>query len=156
MLHFVPLKDGEQLFEEHSVGSQMYIVYQGSCKAVANITDDKTGDVRQVVLNTFKEGDFFGEISLLLAMPRTASIIGISLFLCHVTGVPQVVSCFGVCCSVVRPATSPSLLLELRKDDFQKFLKLTPNLPFNDLLKRRFANHFKKYKVSRSIRTRHS
>jgi len=44
-------------------------------------------------------------------------------------------------------ATAPSLLLELRKDDFQKFLKLTPNLPFNDLLKRRFANHFKKYKV---------
>lgn len=119
MLHYVPLKEGAVLFEEGSLGTQMFIVYQGTLKAVAKVRDEGKETHKEVILNSFKEGDFFGEISLIMGMPRTAAIV----------------------------ATSPALLLELRKDDFQNFLKLTPNAPFYDLMKRRFANHFKKYKV---------
>ena len=119
LLIYVPLRKGEVLFQEGSLGSEMYIVYQGGCQAVAKRIDEETGESHDVVLNSFQEGDFFGEISLIMDMPRTASII----------------------------ASEDTLVLELRKDDFHNFLKLTPNLHFHDLMKRRFANHFRKYKV---------
>jgi CRP-like cAMP-binding protein len=164
MLHYVPLKKGQRLFEEGSLGSSLYIVYRGGCEAVATVSDAKTeedatgsgavaaapaaaslgyagggpgvanpagggaaagasgsenGGRREVVLNTFGEGDFFGEISLVMGMPRTASIL----------------------------ATQDSLLLELRKDDFSNFLRMTPSFDFQELMKRRFANHFRKYRV---------
>ena len=41
-------QENEVLFDEHSVGSQMYIVYQGACKAVAKVADDKTGELKEV------------------------------------------------------------------------------------------------------------
>ena len=64
------------MFEEGSLGSQLYIVYLGHLKAVARMVDDGQDTATDVVLNEFKEGDFFGEISLVMGMPRTASIVG--------------------------------------------------------------------------------
>eukprot|EP00475_Leptophrys_vorax_P029644 TRINITY_DN4375_c0_g2_i1.p1 TRINITY_DN4375_c0_g2~~TRINITY_DN4375_c0_g2_i1.p1 ORF type:complete len:629 (+),score=169.02 TRINITY_DN4375_c0_g2_i1:34-1887(+) len=115
MLHYVPLKEGSILFEEGSIGRNLYLVYQGTVNAISI----KEG--QEVLLNTIKEGQFFGEIGLMIDMPRTATIV----------------------------AVDDSLLLELRKDDFQNFLQLAPNCEsnFKAIMKKRIAEHFRKYNV---------
>jgi CRP-like cAMP-binding protein len=99
-------------------GNSMYIVHQGSVKAVTV----KNG--QELMLGLIDQGKFFGEIGLMIDMPRTAQI----------------------------RACEKSLLLEIRKADFQNFLAVanTPALRKNldDLLKRRTAEHFRKYNVS--------
>jgi CRP-like cAMP-binding protein/Ca2+-binding EF-hand superfamily protein len=71
-------------------------------------------------LKQFTKNDIFGEISLIMDIPRTASIT----------------------------ATHPCLLLELQRDSFQKFLKLVPNtVNLHNIMKQRTAEHFRKYKV---------
>jgi CRP-like cAMP-binding protein len=115
MLHYVPLKQGNILFSEGSIGRNLYLVYQGTVNAVSM----KEG--QEVVLNTIKEGQFFGEIGLMIDMPRTATIV----------------------------AVDDSLLLELRKEDFQNFLQLAPSCEqnFKAIMKKRIAEHFRKYNV---------
>jgi hypothetical protein len=73
---------------------------------------------REFVAGEFKENDCFGEISLFLSVPRTASIV------CHM------------------PDT---LLLELRRSEFVQFLKLLPNVnTIETLMRQRTAEQFKK------------
>jgi CRP-like cAMP-binding protein len=121
MLHVVPLKAEEVLFfdgDDNEDGNSMYIVYDGLLQAVA-LDDDNT----EKVLNTFEPGVFFGEIALLIDMPRTATVV----------------------------ARERSLLLELKKSDFVSFLRLnhSPTMEANltDLLKKRIAESFRKYHV---------
>jgi CRP-like cAMP-binding protein len=118
MLHYVPLKKNSVLFEEGSIGRNLYIVYQGAVDAVS-YKDQMKKDY--VVLSTIKEGQIFGEIGLMIAMPRTATII----------------------------ALNDSLLLELRKEDFQNFLTLAPSCEenFKAMMKKRIAEHFRKYNI---------
>jgi len=115
MLHYVPLKKDAVLFPEGSIGRSLYLVYQGSVDAISE-KDGKT-----IVLNHITEGGFFGEISLMIDMPRTATIVG----------------------------KDDCLLMELKKEDFQNFLKLAPETGsrFQVEMKRRIAEHFRKYKV---------
>ena len=47
------------------MGREMYILVRGEAEVV-----DEAGDV----LKTFKDGDFFGEIALLMHTPRTATV----------------------------------------------------------------------------------
>eukprot|EP01006_Ploeotia_vitrea_P048887 TRINITY_DN67286_c7_g1_i1.p1 TRINITY_DN67286_c7_g1~~TRINITY_DN67286_c7_g1_i1.p1 ORF type:complete len:743 (+),score=360.85 TRINITY_DN67286_c7_g1_i1:38-2230(+) len=121
LLHFVPVSNGDYLFREGDIGESLFIVYQGEVHAVAKQmdADGKVEQDEEITLRTFKEGDFLGETGLIMGMPRTASIV----------------------------ARADSLLLELRKDDFQNFLKLVPNLNFQEKMKTRIAEHFRKYKV---------
>lgn len=72
------------------------------------------------VLKTFHKNDMLGEMALIMNIPRTASI----------------------------KAVKPSLLLELHKDSFSKFIKLVPSTTnLHTILKSRTAEHFRKYNI---------
>ena len=51
-------KDGDTIFEENSIGKEMYIILTGNAKVI------KKKDGAETTLATLEEGDFFGEMSL--------------------------------------------------------------------------------------------
>jgi CRP/FNR family transcriptional regulator len=61
--------DSEVIFEEGSVGAEMFIVYSGRVR----LTTHAPG--HEVVLGEVGPGDFFGEMSLVDASPRTATAV---------------------------------------------------------------------------------
>lgn len=61
-------KDGSIIFEENSIGKEMYIILSGNVKIIK-----KKGDV-ETVIATLGEGDFFGEMSLFDNYPRSATV----------------------------------------------------------------------------------
>ena len=61
-------KDGDIIFEENSVGREMYIILTGKAKVIK-----ERGDV-ETTLATLEEGDFFGEMSLFDNNPRSATV----------------------------------------------------------------------------------
>jgi CRP/FNR family transcriptional regulator len=63
----VSLKSGDTLFEAGSVGNEMYIIRSGRIK-VYRVYD---GD--EITFAEFREGDAFGEMSLIDEYPRSAS-----------------------------------------------------------------------------------
>jgi len=66
------VKKGEIIFYQSDESRDLYIVLEGSVKACLIDPEDK-----ELVLNIFKKGDFFGELSLLDGRPRSATIIAI-------------------------------------------------------------------------------
>ena len=60
-------KDGCIIFEEESVGKEMYIIISGKVKIIK-----KKGTV-ETILATLEEGEFFGEMSLFDSNPRSAT-----------------------------------------------------------------------------------
>ncbi len=58
---------GEIIFSEGDIGTEMYIVQSGTVELLKAIG----GETR--VLSTLEKGDFFGEMSVLEDVPRTAS-----------------------------------------------------------------------------------
>ena len=117
MFHYVPLCSGKILFEAGSIGQSMYIVHSGKVKA--HILDKESN--RELVLAEVGVGNFFGEISLLVDIPRTATITAIE----------------------------DSLLLELRKSDCKTMMQLLPEMyeAFDQLMKERTAEHFRHYDI---------
>jgi len=88
------LKPGEILFRKGDSGSSMYIIETGSVEiSVPSETDQK--DIR---ISLLSQGDFFGELSLVDGLPRTAKAT----------------------------ATTDAGLLEMRRDDFIKFVTDRP------------------------------
>lgn len=61
----IDLGAGRQLATENADGQEFVVIIEGS----ANVTQ---GDV---VINTMRSGDFFGEIALVTGQPRTASVV---------------------------------------------------------------------------------
>jgi CRP/FNR family cyclic AMP-dependent transcriptional regulator len=115
LLRAVALRDGDVLFEEGSLGQSLFIISEGNVVARARAED---GTVKR--LHEFKDNDMFGEIALIMDIPRTADIV----------------------------ALSDTMLFELHRDSFQRFLKLVPgNLQLQSVMKERTAEHFRKYKV---------
>lgn len=57
---------GDYIFRAGQYGRHMYFISRGTVDIVA--ADGKT------ILNTLKDGDFFGEVALLFSQPRTASV----------------------------------------------------------------------------------
>lgn len=64
--------DSEIIFEEGSVGAEMFIVYSGRVRLTTNAPG------HEVVLAEVGPGDFFGEISLVDSSPRTAKATAIA------------------------------------------------------------------------------
>ena len=58
---------GEIIFSEGDIGTEMYIIQSGTVELLKSIG----GETR--VLSTLEKGDFFGEMSVLEDLPRTAS-----------------------------------------------------------------------------------
>ena len=58
----------EVIFEENSPGAEMYIVHSGRVRLFAH---GENGE--EVTLATVKEGDFFGEMTLIDKSPRSAT-----------------------------------------------------------------------------------
>ncbi|MBT3877936.1 MAG: cyclic nucleotide-binding domain-containing protein [Candidatus Scalindua sp.] len=61
-------KDGDTIFEENSIGKEMYIILSGNTEIIK-----KRGGV-ETTLATLEEGDFFGEMSLFDNSPRSATV----------------------------------------------------------------------------------
>ena len=66
------LKVGEQAMLEGDPGDSMFIISTGEVRATVE------RDGRQVPVATFRDGDFFGEMAVLLGEPRTATVTRIS------------------------------------------------------------------------------
>jgi CRP-like cAMP-binding protein len=61
-------KDGDNIFEENSIGREMYIILTGKVKVI------KERDGVETTLATLEEGEFFGEMSLFDNNPRSATV----------------------------------------------------------------------------------
>eukprot|EP01006_Ploeotia_vitrea_P036819 TRINITY_DN66061_c7_g4_i2.p1 TRINITY_DN66061_c7_g4~~TRINITY_DN66061_c7_g4_i2.p1 ORF type:complete len:434 (-),score=256.01 TRINITY_DN66061_c7_g4_i2:999-2300(-) len=97
MFRFRALSEGEILFAEWQFdeqdGNPLYFLYRGQVDVCVR---DRSG--QQKVVSQLKEGEFFGEVGMVVHMPRTATI----------------------------RARTQCLLLELRAADFHNFLQLAP------------------------------
>ncbi len=74
-----PLKDsqlafsaGERIFSQGELGTEMFIIQEGEVEIVKHIGGESH------VLSRLEKGDFFGEMALLEAMPRTADAVAVS------------------------------------------------------------------------------
>jgi len=61
------LKEGEYVFREGELGTEMYIINEGKVEIINQVGDE------QQVLAVLEKGDFFGEMSVLEELPRAAS-----------------------------------------------------------------------------------
>ncbi len=64
----VELAAGEWVFEEGTLGTEMYIVQEGRVEILKRVGDED----RQ--LSVLEKGDFFGEMALLEGLPRAAGV----------------------------------------------------------------------------------
>lgn len=64
------VKKGKVIFYQYEESTDLYIILEGSVKASLSDSEGK-----ELVLNIFKKGDFFGELSLLDGKPRSATIV---------------------------------------------------------------------------------
>jgi CRP/FNR family transcriptional regulator, cyclic AMP receptor protein len=85
------------LFSKGDESNALYMIREGRTKAV--ITDDQG---KEIVLNTFGPGDYFGEIAFLSEEPRTATVV----------------------------TTSPTEVLILYRRDFKEVLTKHPDVMF--------------------------
>jgi CRP/FNR family transcriptional regulator, cyclic AMP receptor protein len=64
----IDLREGKELTREGAAGREFFVIIEG--------TAEVTRGNRK--LNTLSDGDFFGEISLLTRLPRTATVTAVS------------------------------------------------------------------------------
>ncbi|HET8796485.1 MAG TPA: cyclic nucleotide-binding domain-containing protein [Thermoanaerobaculia bacterium] len=74
-----PVKDsqlafnaGERIFAQGDLGTEMFIIQEGEVHIVKHIAGE------QHILSRLEKGDFFGEMALLEAMPRTADAVAVT------------------------------------------------------------------------------
>lgn len=65
----VPFKKGEVIFKEGENGSEMYVIQSGKVEIYKEVNGEK---IYSIIL---EKGDFFGEMSLLESLPRTANAV---------------------------------------------------------------------------------
>ncbi|MBW1988846.1 MAG: Crp/Fnr family transcriptional regulator [Deltaproteobacteria bacterium] len=90
LLRFQKVRAGEVLFRKGSEGTTLYIIQKGCVKIVL---PSRLGD--EMIITLFTAGEFFGELSILDGMPRSADAV----------------------------AVEPTELLLLSRNDFLHFLK---------------------------------
>lgn len=64
----VEVKEGDWVFQEGTLGTEMYIVQEGRVEIVSSVGEEE----RQ--LSILEKGDFFGEMALLEGLPRAAGV----------------------------------------------------------------------------------
>mmetsp|Transcript_15847 Transcript_15847/g.31022 ORF Transcript_15847/g.31022 Transcript_15847/m.31022 type:complete len:643 (+) Transcript_15847:57-1985(+) len=106
---------GAFILQEGSFGQTLYIIYDGNVKC----TRDCNGT--ELTLGQKTKGDFFGEISLLADVPRTANIV----------------------------AMDKVLTLSLEVEDFRRFLQIAPELlgAFRAAMKNNIVNYLHTFNV---------
>jgi CRP-like cAMP-binding protein len=74
-----PVKDsqlafsaGERIFSQGELGTEMFIIHEGEVEIVKHIGGESH------TLSRLEKGDFFGEMAILEAMPRTADAVAVS------------------------------------------------------------------------------
>jgi CRP-like cAMP-binding protein len=67
-------KAGAIIFHMGEMGDTFYIIESGNVQVLAPDIQQMSDSRRSIVINNLKAGDFFGEIALLRAVPRTATI----------------------------------------------------------------------------------
>jgi CRP-like cAMP-binding protein len=70
--YIVELKDGDFVFHEGDLGTEMFIIHEGNIEILNSVAGKET------VLAVLEKGDFFGEMSVLEDMPRAASARALS------------------------------------------------------------------------------
>ena len=92
--HHRELKVGEALFHVGEKGDAMYVIQRG----IVEIRVPVRGQQKQITVSVLQEGEFFGELSIIDGLPRTATAT----------------------------ATEHAHLLEMKRDDFLNFLMERP------------------------------
>lgn len=112
LFHYVTVDKGKVLIQEGDLGEDMYIVSHGTLSVKADSVQ---------LARDIEEGEYFGEIALLMNLPRNATIT----------------------------ATSDLLLLCLNKKAFEVFLELQPEarVMLSDVVTQRITHQFKKFQV---------
>lgn len=74
-----PLKDsllsfsaGERIFSQGDLGTEMFIIQEGTVEILKHIAGESH------LLSRLEKGDFFGEMAILEAMPRTADAVAVT------------------------------------------------------------------------------
>ncbi|MDQ3282477.1 MAG: cyclic nucleotide-binding domain-containing protein [Acidobacteriota bacterium] len=74
-----PLRDaqlsfnaGERIFAQGELGTEMFIIHDGEVEIIKHIGGESH------VLSRLEKGDFFGEMAILEAMPRTADAVAVT------------------------------------------------------------------------------
>jgi CRP-like cAMP-binding protein len=74
-----PVKDnslafspGEKIFAQGELGTEMFIIHEGEVEIVKHIGGESH------ILSRLEKGDFFGEMAILEALPRTADAVAVS------------------------------------------------------------------------------
>ena len=74
-----PVKDsslsfsqGERIFSQGDLGTEMFIIQEGEVEIIKHIGSESH------TLSRLEKGDFFGEMSLLEALPRTADAVAVT------------------------------------------------------------------------------
>lgn len=63
-------KNGEFIIKKGEWGDALYIISRGNAKVYVGAIDEKIREIK-----TMGEGDFFGEIALIIEQPRTAWVV---------------------------------------------------------------------------------
>jgi len=113
-------EDGEMIVAQGETDSRMFIILSGAAEASRLINGEK------VVLQRFQTGDFFGEMSLLEGLPRSADI--------HAVGETQV-STLGGGGLLHRIRQEPAFALEMLKS-FSGRLRTTTERYEDEVLNR--------------------
>src|ERR1051326_1193261 len=74
----VSFKSGEAIFHEYDQGDALYLVESGAVRIWVN--DD---DAQQITLSELKDGDLFGELSVLDKGERSANATAVSACVLH-------------------------------------------------------------------------
>ena len=64
--------EGERIFSQGDLGTEMFIIQEGEVEIIKHIGSESH------TLSRLEKGDFFGEMSLLEALPRTADALAIT------------------------------------------------------------------------------
>jgi len=70
--NIITYSGGERIFAQGELGTEMFIIQEGEVEIVKHIGGESH------VLSRLEKGDFFGEMALLEALPRTADAVAVS------------------------------------------------------------------------------